>query len=235
MRLSLRRKGRAAAVEGCCRRPLMVGPRNGSCGHPARRVCSHRLAIGGGAPPPLRSRYARSRRPRVPPFDRYAVIPRRPERVAARRGREPGGRSTPLDHRQDDPPIERPARQLPPRRGHALEERRLRLLDLGRLDVGVEGRRRPMVSRNVVPLPALLVEPEPPPRPRASHHAKNCPTARPYAARVLAFAIRPAKNSRNRATASGPASTISAGRATSAFHGHRPRPGKRLTGHPRGP
>ena len=41
-------------------------------------------------------------------------------------------------------------------------------------------------------------------RPRASHHARNCPTARPYAARVLALAIRPAKNSRNRAVALGP-------------------------------
>ena len=29
------------------------------------------------------------------------------------------------------------------------------------------------------------------PSPRASHHPRNCPTARPYAARVLAFAIRP--------------------------------------------
>ena len=53
------------------------------------------------------------------------------------------------------------------------------------------------------------------PRPRASHHPRNCPTARPYAARVLAFAIRPAKNSRNLATAAGPASTITCGRTIS--------------------
>ena len=52
------------------------------------------------------------------------------------------------------------------------------------------------------------------PRPRASHHARNCPTARPYAARVLAFAIRAAKNSRKRSTAAGPASTITAGSTT---------------------
>ena len=50
---------------------------------------------------------------------------------------------------------------------------------------------------------------------RASHHPRKCPTARPYAAHVLAFAIRPAKNSRNRATASGPASTITCGRTIS--------------------
>ena len=53
------------------------------------------------------------------------------------------------------------------------------------------------------------------PRPRASHHPRNCPTARPYAARVRAFAILPAKNSRNRATADGPASTIICGRTIS--------------------
>ena len=33
------------------------------------------------------------------------------------------------------------------------------------LEVGVEGFRRPVVSRDVVPLPALLVEPQPPPAP----------------------------------------------------------------------
>ena len=38
------------------------------------------------------------------------------------------------------------------------------------------------------------------------------PPPRPYAARVLAFAIRLAKNSRNRAVAWGPASTITCGR-----------------------
>ena len=64
----------------------------------------------------------------------------------------------------------------------------------------------------------------PRPRHRSSHHARNCPTARPYAARVRSFAIRPAKNSRNRATASGPASTITCGRTSSpslVFDDHR--------------
>ena len=64
-----------------------------------------------------------------------------------------------------EPPVERPARQPAPRRVHGLEERRLRLPEPGRLDVGVEGLRRPVVSRHVVPLPALLVEPQPAPAP----------------------------------------------------------------------
>ena len=66
-----------------------------------------------------------------------------PERVAARRGRQPRGRGAPLDHRQNEPPLERPARQPAPRRVHGLEERRLRVLEPGRLDVGVEDRSRP--------------------------------------------------------------------------------------------
>ena len=44
--------------------------------------------------------------------------------------------------------------------------------------------------------------------------APRHPTARPYAARVRRLAIRAAKNSRNRATATGPASTISRGNAS---------------------
>ena len=43
-----------------------------------------------------------------------------------------------------------------------------------------------------------------PPVPRAAHHPRNCPTARPYAARALAFAIRPVKNSKYLPTAAGP-------------------------------
>ena len=57
-------------------------------------------------------------------------------------GREPRRRGTPLDHRQNDPPLQWPARQPAPRRVHALEERRFWLLELGRFDVFVEGRRR---------------------------------------------------------------------------------------------
>ena len=53
-------------------------------------------------------------------------------------------------------------------------------------------------------------------RRRDRRRRDRCPTACAYAARVLSFAIRLAKNSRNRAAASGPASTISDGRTTSA-------------------
>ena len=94
-----------------------------------------------------------------PPGREVCRDPGRPERVAARRGREPCRRGSPFDHRQHQPPIERPARQPAPRRIHALEERHLRLLEPVRLDVGVESRSRPVVGRDVVPLPALLVEP----------------------------------------------------------------------------
>ena len=66
---------------------------------------------------------------------------------------------------QDHPALERPSRQLATRRGQALEDRRLRLLEPGGLDVVVEGRDRPVVGTNIVALPALLVEPEPPPAP----------------------------------------------------------------------
>ena len=48
--------------------------------------------------------------------------------------------------------------------------------------------------------------------------------ARPYAARVLAFAILPTKNSRNRAVAWGPASMITCGR-TSSLPSRSPAPG----------
>ena len=43
--------------------------------------------------------------------------------------------------------------------------------------------------------------------PRASHQARNCPTARPYAVRVRRLTIRAAKNSRNFPTAAGPAAS----------------------------
>ena len=51
------------------------------------------------------------------------------------------------------------------RRVDGLEERHLRLLEPAGLDVGVEGSRRTVVGRDVVPLPALLVEPQPVPAP----------------------------------------------------------------------
>ena len=92
---------------------------------------------------------------RVPASPRRQVRrdPHRPERVAAGRGRELRGRGPTLDHRQDHPPLERPSRQPALRRVDALEDRRLRFLELGPVDVGVEGRASPVVGRHVVPLP----------------------------------------------------------------------------------
>ena len=94
-----------------------------------------------------------------PPVREVRRDPRRPERVAARRGGQPRRRRRrpPLDHRQDDAPLQRPSCQPVPRRLHALEERRLRLFEFGRLDVLVQCLRCPVVSRDVMPLPALLV------------------------------------------------------------------------------
>ena len=97
-----------------------------------------------------------------PPVRQIRRDPRRPERVAAGRGREIRRRRPPLDHRQDETPRERPARQPPPRRVDALEERRRRRVEPGPREVVVERLGRPMVGRDVVPRAALLVEPEPP-------------------------------------------------------------------------
>ena len=48
---------------------------------------------------------------------------------------------------------------------HALKKRPPPVLEPRGLEVGVEGLRRPVVDRDVMPLPALLVEPEPPAAP----------------------------------------------------------------------
>ena len=72
--------------------------------------------------------------------------PGRPEGVAAGRGREIRGHRAPLDHGQDEMPRQRPARQPPPRGVDALEERRLRLVELGRLEVVLKRLGRPMVA-----------------------------------------------------------------------------------------
>ena len=83
---------------------------------------------------------------RVPPFDRYAVIP------VARNV---------WQHVEGGSPAAEVRRLIIAR----MEERRLRLIEPGLLDVGVEGRGCPVVRRDVVPLAALLVEPQPPPAP----------------------------------------------------------------------
>ena len=49
------------------------------------------------------------------------------------------------------PPRQRPTGQPLARRVHALKQCRLRLLEPGRLDVLVEGRRRPVAGRDIVP------------------------------------------------------------------------------------
>ena len=67
--------------------------------------------------------------------------------------RQPRLRGAPLDHRENHPPLHRPSRQPAPRRVHALEERRLRFLELSRFDVVVKSRGSPVVGRHVVPLP----------------------------------------------------------------------------------
>ena len=63
-----------------------------------------------------------------PPIRQIRRDPRRPKRVAAGRGRQTRGRRPPLDHGQDETPRQRQARQPPPRRVDALEERRRRLV-----------------------------------------------------------------------------------------------------------
>ena len=100
---------------------------------------------------------------RFPPFDRYAVIP-----VARNVWQHVEGGSPAAAARRLI--IARTTRRSSASRRPAagatlLEQRRPRLLELGRLDVGVEGRRRAVVGRDVVPLPALVVEPQPPPAP----------------------------------------------------------------------
>ena len=81
-----------------------------------------------------------------PPIRQRRRDPRRPERVAAGRGREIHRRRPPLDHRQDETPRERPARQPPPRGVDALEERRRRRVEPGPREVVVERLGRPMVG-----------------------------------------------------------------------------------------
>ena len=115
----------AAARPGCASRTddLVDGDRSPPPGpvaaHLGRNGCS-------GAENPRRAELKGS------PVGQVRRDPRRPERVAARRGRQPRGRGAPLDHRQNEPPLERPARQPPPRRVDGLEERHLRLLEPAR-------------------------------------------------------------------------------------------------------
>ena len=132
--------------------------------------------------PALRSRCVRSRqRSPCPPAGRRASSSSetRAPRSAARARASPVARNV-WQHVEGGSPaaagrrliiastsrrIERPARQPPRRRVDGLEERHLRLLEPARLDVGVEGRRGPVVSRYSRVASRLLVEPEPPAAP----------------------------------------------------------------------
>ena len=157
--------GRAAAGGGSGRRQLRVG------GQRAARGSNSSYGLGGatsdghnrdGLPrvrrPVVELRRLRRRVPgdllRVlegPPVREVRRDPRRPERVAARRGREPRRRRPPLDHGQDHPPRQRPPRQPIPRPVHALKQRLPPVLEPRRLEVGVEGLGCPVVGRDVVP------------------------------------------------------------------------------------
>ena len=156
---------------------------------------------------------------------RDAVEPHRDERPVA-----PAGERTRVDRREEPARLGRREHRRRARRHHVLGlphgRRRVHRQDLaddepvaehaeGRQVLRDGGRRpgvRPDVGRHVQRRDRR--EPQAPRR--AAHHARNCPTARPYAARVRRFAIRAAKNSRNLATATGPASTISGGNTSRA-------------------
>ena len=112
-----------------------------------------------------RARRSAARASRVPPFDRYAVIP-----VARNVWQHVEGGSSAAAARRliiarttrrcsARPVSRRPA-------GSTLwKSVAFGLLELGRLDVLVQCLRCPVVGRDVMPLSALLVEPEPPPAP----------------------------------------------------------------------
>ena len=123
--------------------------------------------------------------------DRHRVR-HRPERVAARRRREPRGRGAPLDHRGDHPALEHPARQPPRGRVHALEERRLQLLEPGRLDVRVEG-----PAKNSRNLPTAR-------RPRVDDHLRQDVAPAPLGA-IAGSAAAGSRSLRSRSQAPWPA------------------------------
>ena len=89
---------------------------------------------------------------------------RRPERVAARRRRQTRRRRTALDHRQHHAPRQRPTAQAA-RPVDALKQRRLRVLNPAGDPIRIHGGLGPVMGRHVVPLAALLVQPQPSARP----------------------------------------------------------------------
>ena len=119
-----------------------VEGRGGHGGGPGCRAASH--------PPP--ASLARV----LPPHRQHRAHPR--EAVEHERGGAP-------DHRQHEPPVERPVPSAAAPPGRRSGRAPPRLLEPARLDVGAEGSRGPVVGQDVVALPALLVEPQPAPTP----------------------------------------------------------------------
>ena len=81
-----------------------------------------------------------------PPVRQIRRDPRRPERVAAGRRRQPRGRRTALDHGQHGAAPQRPPRQ-PVGPVDALKQGRLRVVEAGGVDVRRDGLLDPVVGR----------------------------------------------------------------------------------------
>ena len=117
---------------------------------PARDGCTFHEA------PAIRNHHT-TRQPRRQPA---VTRSRRPERVAARRRRQTRGRRTALDHRQHT------TRRVSDRPVDALKTTaRLRVLDPAGDQIRIHGGLGTVMGRHVVPLAALLVQPQPPPSP----------------------------------------------------------------------
>ena len=84
--------------------------------------------------------------------------------MAARGRREPRGHGAALNHGEDDSPRHGLPRQSA-RAIDALKQWHLRVLDGGRVEIRRERVLGPVMGRHVVPLPAFLMEAQPPPRP----------------------------------------------------------------------
>ena len=96
----------------------------------------------------------------VPPFDRYAVIPIARNVGQHVEGGSPAAAARCLNIAGTTRRSSAPTVSRRPVGSTLWKSAAFRLLAPGRLDVLVEERRRAVVGRHVVPLPALLVEPE---------------------------------------------------------------------------
>ena len=100
----------------------------------------------------------------VPPFDRYAVMPVARNVWQHVDAGSPAAAARRLDHGQHGPARERPRAQLA-RPVDALKQRRLRVLAAAGGEIRLDRLLGSVVRRHVVPLAALLVQPQPPPLP----------------------------------------------------------------------